>query len=420
MILRHSNKALASALVLSILGGQSALAAGFEKSILWSGKYAGQGNAAVSSATGAEALYFNPANLAGSKGSEISANVSPTFSKFNGPVTSSATVAGKRLFSPSFGALGSYAINEKLGIGVGAYVSAGAKAESEAVTAGGKTHTPLTNLSAIEYAVGAGYEVLPGLKIGGSYRITQVQADFTFMREFGTSSGTPNGSVSLSDMKATNAKGYRLGASYTGNGWGLGANYRGAVDFTLEGTSSGIIPAALGNGTFTGGAATAASTLPAQLSVGGFYDLAQDLSVNLEYVNTQYSKVNQITLSGAINVGGGPNNLSAVPMNWADQTNYRVGAIYKGIAGWTLRGGYVYTSQVTNAALARATLTPPGVAHSVTAGFSTDLTNTMELNVAGEASRASGTGTATVAAATQAGDYSATGYIVHTGVNYKF
>ena len=87
MILRHKNEILAGAAAIAVLSGQSASAAGFEKSILWSGKYAGQGNAAVSSVSGAESLYFNPANLAGSKGTDLTVNLSPTFSKFSGPVT---------------------------------------------------------------------------------------------------------------------------------------------------------------------------------------------------------------------------------------------------------------------------------------------------------------------------------------------
>jgi len=415
MILRNPCKILSSAAAIAALAGQSASAAGFEKSILWSGKYAGQGNAAVSSVSGAESIYFNPANLAGSKGTDLSVNLSPTFSKFTGPAaTSGTTVEGKQTFSPIFGALASYAINEKLALGVGSYVSAGASSEFEGVTAGGKVHNPKTSLSAIEYALGAGYEVMPGLKIGGSYRITQVNADFTFMKEFVTTSGEPNGSVSLSDMSTTNAKGFRLGASYTGDKWAVGANYRSAIDFTLEGASAALTPF----GAAVGSAATASSTLPAQLSVGGHYTFSPEWDVNAEYVYTNYEKVNQLNLTGMI----GSTNLAnaPVPMNWSNQSNYRLGAIYSGMPNWTWRAGYVYTSQVTNSALARSTLAPPGAAHSFTAGFTTGLTSQMDLSAAAEYATASGTATATTSAGTLAGDYKASGFMAHTGVSYKF
>ena len=63
---------------------------------------------------------------------------------------------------------------------------------------------------------------------------------------------------------------------------------------------------------------------------------------------------------------------------------------------------------MTNSAYARPTLTPPGVAHSITAGFTTGLTSTMDLSAAGEYTMAKGTATGLVA-----GDYKASGYMLH-------
>src|SRR5689334_551052 len=98
----------------------SVFAAGFEKSISWSGRWAGVGGAATAGVTGAEALYFNPAGLAGAQQNEFVANFSPTFSRFEAPVgTGGAQVLSTTQMSPMFGALGSYKVNEKMGIGLG-------------------------------------------------------------------------------------------------------------------------------------------------------------------------------------------------------------------------------------------------------------------------------------------------------------
>src|SRR5436305_1800620 len=97
-----------------MLCSQLVFAAGFEKGIMWSGKYSGIGNAAASSVHGAESLYFNPAGLpSGSGMAEVSGNFSPTLPKFTGqlgnttfsvPVTEQNT--GTQ-FSPVFGVLAS-------------------------------------------------------------------------------------------------------------------------------------------------------------------------------------------------------------------------------------------------------------------------------------------------------------------------
>jgi len=74
------------------LGAPLAMGAGFEKSTLWSGKYQGISGAATSSASGAEALYFNPAGIVGGKShQEATLNLSPTVIEGSAPVVESAS-----------------------------------------------------------------------------------------------------------------------------------------------------------------------------------------------------------------------------------------------------------------------------------------------------------------------------------------
>jgi long-chain fatty acid transport protein len=426
MILRHSNRALAGAIVLSILGGQSALAAGFEKSILWSGKYAGQGGAAVSTSSGAEALFFNPANLAGSTGSEVSVNVSPTFSKFSGPVaTENTTVNGVQTISPIFGALASYSLNENMTFGIGSYVSGGAKAKYENVPLSGSFTmklNPETDLSALEYAAGLGYQVAPGFKVGASVRYAQVKAKLVSAATSVSGNAVTVTEVTLSDMKASKFGGFRVGASYDGGSWGFGAAYRSAVDFTANGTATARYETAPPGGTINttaGFAASITSTLPYQLSAGGHYKWSDSLTFVGEGSITNYKKVDKLDLAGTVPVGGG-SPLNDITTEWADQKQVRVGGIYALSGDTTIRAGYVLTGIVTPAKYARPTLTPPGNAHSITAGISTMMNGNMELSAAAEYAMASGTGTGDTTAQTKAGNYSASGYMLHTGVNYRF
>ncbi len=413
MILRHKKEALASAVVLSILSGQSALAAGFEKSILWSGKYAGQGGAAVSSASGAEALYFNPAGLAGSA-NEVSINVSPTVSKLSGPLVSNdTTLNSTTTVSPLFGAMANYGINESLTIGVGAYVAGGAKSLYENQTVGAVASTELgSELSAMEASVGIGYKIMPGLSVGAAWRATQVNADFKGAE---ATIGSTLSVYNLKDLKATSFSGFRAGVQYVAddNSWGLGASYRSAVDFTAEGSLSAksILD---GSDASTSSTSSVSTSLPAQLAVGGHYAINSEWTTALEYVWTNYAQIETVAVSGTV----GATKISDLSFNWKNQSNVRAGFRYAPSSDWTYRAGYVYTSQVTNAKYASATLTPPGAGHTITAGFGTNLGSNLELNIAGEYSMTSGAGEAGGDANT--GDYTLTGYMLHTGLNYRF
>jgi len=408
-----------ASLTLAIFSSSAAFSAGFEKNILWSGKYAGQGNAAVSSVDGPEALFFNPAGLAGASGNEVSFNFSPSFSKFSGPVTTANTsIDGQQTFSPIYGALVNYAVNPHLGFAVGSFVSGGARAEYQNVALPAPfqmTLNPKTDLSTIEYAAGVGYELAPGFRVGGSLRYTRVTASLV-----SASSSAPGGmptvtELSLNDFTGSQFGGFRLGASYQGSNWGLGAHFRSNVDFTTSGNAAVRFQQAVpGNviSTLPDFAATASSSLPAQVSLGGHYQVSEPLRLLAEYTWTNYQKVTSLHLSGG--------SLTDIAMNWNNQNNLRLGASYALNRDWTIRGGYVYTSQVTATDLARPTLTPPGSANNFTAGFSTQLTSKLELSSAGEYSSVKGTGTGNAQEQTKAGDFAATGVILHTALNYKF
>src|SRR5262245_30169129 len=108
---------IASAFVLAFtLPTPSAFSAGFENDTLWSGKYAGMANAVVGTVSDSQAIYFNPAGLAGVTGSELSANYTAMWLTFHGPVLGTEQNSNTTLAS-LFGITASYGITPKWGIG---------------------------------------------------------------------------------------------------------------------------------------------------------------------------------------------------------------------------------------------------------------------------------------------------------------
>jgi long-subunit fatty acid transport protein len=420
------------------LSAPLALGAGFEKNITFSGKNAGKAGTAVADTSGAEALYFNPAGLGGAKGIQISANFSPTWGHYEGPVraipdgsttsvtfggaSATDTETGDTMMSPVFGALASYGLTDSLSVGAGVYVSGGSKAMYENVqmksVAGPNLFektTIKTDLSIVEYALGVGYTVMPGLKLGAAVRMVNVAGDFWALTGTGA---TSQAVVKLSDMKKSEL-GYKFGAQYEGSGWGVGASYRLATDFTAEGTlavryqtTTSASDLAVSNG----GAATLASTLPQQIVLGGYYDVMSDLRLLGQVDWTEYSKNRQLSYTGKFTLGT-EQDLSTKPtaLQWANQSVYRLGGEYAGWSFAKIRAGYAYTTQVTNSGFASATLAAPGTANTFTLGLGKSFGEGIEANLAVESSKTTGTGTGA-----KAGDYAVAGTIAHLGFNYSF
>ena len=404
------------------------------------------GGAGVSLATGAEAIYFNPAGIAGPSGGQISLNFSPTLSKYSGKIgISDVQRDSKTAFSPIFGFVASYGLTPQLGVGAGVYVSGGSKAiyENQDFTdlgAGLTVFNPTiqTQLTLVEYALGASYELMPHLKIGASWRILRVSATFGSVGFVPSATGKVGAiaASTIDDLSATRYNGFKLGAQWTSddNSYGLGATWRTSVNFIAKGTSSGTLIAASGTSTpLTGTATEVSSTFPSQVTLGGYYDvLPKVLRVVPEYVWTEYAVNSELGISGSIVVPGAPapSPYSNIKQGWKNQSNLRLGFEYLAMDPITIRAGYVFTSQVVPAERARATFSAPGAGHTITAGAGTSiLDKTLDIDGAIEYSVASGSGatddalklpSGTVLATGSTGDFSTKAYALHTGVTYHF
>lgn len=101
-----SKKVLGTALALGTLSS-SVFGAGFEKTVMWSAKWAGVAGAAAGAVEGAESLYFNPAGLVDGEDREVSANFSPLFNHVQGAQTQSdESIDSEKEMRPIMGVLG--------------------------------------------------------------------------------------------------------------------------------------------------------------------------------------------------------------------------------------------------------------------------------------------------------------------------
>lgn len=401
------------------LVGTNAYAGGFEKNVTWSGKYVGIGGAAVSRVEGSESIYFNPAGLASKRGEhgDVSLNFSPTFAKYKGAFSyaTRAQEESDKSFIPVGGVTASYQLIDRLSVGVGYYVSGGTSAVFENVDVGtpfGFTIPELkSELALTELAVGLGYEVLPGLRIGAAWRMLNVGGDFFFA----ANSGNPATSAytKIEDIKATKYNGFKVGAQYSNpdKTWGVGATFRNGVTFAADMrrtvfavNNSVAVPAA--DGTIT-------STFPWQASIGGNYSLTDAWHLHAEFTHTDYDHNRRIEYTGT--------NAVAIPLNWKDQQNYKLGVEYTGIENLALRAGYVLTTQVVPNGTANATFSSPGKGHTVALGAGRSFLNeVLDVNVAAEHSWASGDVAQGTYPAPVGGEYASSSWAAHLGAAYKF
>ncbi len=433
--------------ILMVLVPSVAMASGYEKTNNFGGRAAGVGGAVIGDTRGAEAVYFNPAGVAGREGFSANLNFSPTFSKFDGKAQFlDRQVEGSRQFSPIFGALFAYGINEKLSIGTGFYAAGGAKAKQEnmdytPLSASYDTLKPTTkaDLQLLEYAIGPSYEIMPGLRIGAMWRISMVKADFSFVKESALPAPLPAGSkvlvqTDVTSASATRFNGMKFGIQYEdpAKTWGVGLNWRTEVSFIAKGTSSGtrefntLAAAATtqsGSAALVGGNATIANAFPQQIALGGYFKVGDAWTILPGYDFTEYSVNRQLDVEGSIGIPVGAQTVTSpltdISQGWRNQHVFRLGAEYGGFGVLKLRGGYSLTTQVTPTERSKSFISSPGSAHYFNAGAGYALNEMITLDGALEYAFGGGTGFDT-ADSTTSGDFKSSAFTLHTGVTMNF
>lgn len=432
------NRLISVSLAAAFMASGSAFASGFEKAIMWGGRSAGLGGIASPYIQGPQALYFNPAGLVSDKvGQGVDLNITAIQSQFKGPIDNSNTIAeSEKKISTPFGLIYGATLNEDFGFGIGGYVSAGSQAKYDDVTiasvsapantaVGQKVETELT---VVELAAGAGYKIMPNLRVGASYRVSFVSGQFAFIQR-GASNAVVNATVE--DLEGINALGYRLGAQYDlGENTKLGLSYRSQVDFVAKGKFGGTVKSPLSASYFPIDAnnATAKSTLPQAVNLGAQHKFGADWDFLAEYVWTQYSRVEHITLDGAVTRSGGTvvaTDAGDLETQWKDQHQLKLAGEWHAMM-MPVRFGYIWTSQVTPDDWGRAAFTPPGVAHTITLGTGYNFGESFKLDGALDYTTVSGEGNGTAAGTAgpgtdiRAGKYETDAIALHLGLSYTF
>ncbi len=403
------------------LASTVAYAAGFEKAVLWSGQYAGVGNVTAPEVEGAQALAFNPAGLAAAgarKASgalrpfELSLQFSPTWTQLKGPISSPTQLTSETGFLPIFAGFAAWHPTSRFGLAAGVYEAGGMSADYKNVdfsrlNPNFDTLKPefKAYLRIIDLSVGAGYELLDGLRVGAAWRISLLDADIYSATPVPAPAGAPAGtppvalvSAQLKDLTDTRFSGFRLGAQYAPHdGWfAVGVDWRTPVAFTAKGSASGSIESGTAAGPASpvpGGSASISSELPSQIAAGLMVRPLEALRLLAEYDYTNYGIDRRLTIAGALQTPQGPVPIPDIVLDWSAMHTVRVGAEFTGITHLALRAGYVFTSAVTSTAHARATLAVPGPAHTITLGAGTDVVSGLRLDGAFEYSFGSADGT---------------------------
>lgn len=439
----------------AVLAGSSvAYAAGFEKITEWGARQAALAGSSTSFIDGAQSLAFNPAGLARPTGYlldwktpptgiELNLQVSPTLSRFKGPILTPAPTDGEWQLLPVFGALVSYRPIEKVGIGAGVFVTGGTSASYEDVSFAGlnpnfDTLQPdlKAELRIIDASLGAGVEVIPGLRLGAAWRFSWVSGELASALPVRAPAGSPPGtppfvalvSARFEDLNDTAFNGFRVGVQYAPKDlpFGAGVHWRTPVNFTVDGTLRGQLEGGVGPngpaGDLPQSPITIASQFPSQIVAGAFFAFNHRLRLIGEYAFTHYKVDSALRFTGSIQTPPPPAGLGAVPvpditLDWENQHNARFAVEWAGET-WALRGGYGYTSRVTNPDFARPTLASPGTGNTFTIGGGMNfLDSKLILDAAGEISAASGDGTNEFGVS---GEFSTIAYVLHLGMSYTW
>lgn len=421
-----------------LVGASQALAEGYEKGVMWGAHSGGEAGIATTWIQGADALNFNPAGLATDKpGKSVGLSLSPTWVQFSGPINfnNDNVTSSQALVMPA--ALNySQSIGESIGVGIGYYTSAGSKAIYNGVDMlGGRTANVKTDLTVNELALGAGYKLNDQWKFGASVRYVMAQASFAFVVPL-AADGSFYSDLGL-DGTSGSALAFKVGTQFSPTSrTHYSLVFRSEATLNLAGSYSGFVQGAYNQSSLIGNSAVAHTALPMAITLGAQQDYEKWRAL-FEYVYTQYSRVSEIAVSGATTTAGSVTGIGVAPvngvhalLNWHDEHQVRLGGEYIGYS-WPIRFGYVFTSAVVDPTYARANLTPPGVAHTLTLGTGQDFaiaSNHLTFDSALEYTMSSGTNTGLNAGQaldsnggfTRSGTETASAYGIHLGVGYTF
>lgn len=356
-------------LFLTTMLPQLALAAGYEKPVLFSARQASLGGVGSLAGNSAEGLAFNPGLIAnGKKGWITSVNISPTTSQLSGPWNNeNELVTSNRGTSLSGAGMFSYNFNEKWAVAFGGYAIGGGNTTYDQVIFkdfGDQKLDFYSNIKMLELAAGVGYRLNDMWVFGITGRRLTYTA--SYIRPARAALGFAIGAPEFKDLES-NSFGYKLGLTFKPNvRWRLGAVYRSPIDIDAKGQVAGgktiVSPIPL-NPDIEPGEARMMTVLPSSYALSAAYRWTNLWQSFVEYHVTNYSAVKNVEIETTSSTVGNKTSVQ----NWKDQTIYKIGLEYTRFR-MPVRLGFNQTSMVTDPDYSNPMQYPAAVMNSYTIG----------------------------------------------------
>ncbi len=291
------------------------------------------GAAYVANAHGADASYFNPANMAfGDKSSmEVSANIiAVSATKYESNAGDSISAESELKVAPSL-----HYVSPKVGdatFGLSIVVPAGNSKRWEDQP--GKSYAKEFTLRVIEINPTVAYKINDTLAIGGGLRLIN-------------SSGTVKSQSTASrDLVGESWDyGYNLALTYKPTEvLSLAATYRSKVELTEVGTAKLYFP---DNADYSGtkvydGDASVMIPLPATLNLAAAYTFESKTTVEFVFERTMWSAYDELDFEYEDSIGVlTPSFDDPIAKDWKDTSTYRLGVTQQ-YEKWTAMGGISY------------------------------------------------------------------------------
>lgn len=405
----------------------AAMAAGYDTPILYSARHMGMGGVAIGSVDDPSAIFHNPAGIAAQKAGALHLDFSPIMGSLKGsPSAESGNIETNFSMSPAFLGAVAWRLHKYFSAGIAVYPAASSGGGYSYSTTDSKGVVTTTEDSAklvfMEAAPAIAAELIPGLRLGIAARMAQV----TFQRnKTNTEKGVATPFHDL-DLKGYSFTGVKIGLQYTTGDFDIGAVYRSGSTSGVEADKATLngIPAA---------DATFEFILPSKAGVGVQYRGIQNLRLGADFEYIFNSENAKTFVKGKPCLDGAACTMKAAELavpnisNWTDSMTVRVGGAYK-IGSLEPRLGYLLDTQAANPSYPSAFGSPPAPTHTVTAGLGYEISQDLDVSLAGAYRTGGTTVTAedlanakeTCAFCGQKGDYALNLFGAYVDVRWRF
>jgi long-chain fatty acid transport protein len=257
---------------------------------------------------------------------------------------------------PAFYAMLPLSADLRLGLGINAPFGQETRFPADWI---GRYHALRSELRTVNLNPALAFRVNRFLTLGAGLQIQRIETALSNAIDFGmigAAAGIP-GAVPAAQNGEARVRGedwslgFNLGLlASPAPGTRVGLTFRSRIDHELEGrarfqldqTGTGAALAAA-SGRFTDSAASARTTLPATVSLGGYHELDHRLALMAELAWTSWSDFDELRISFAN--PDEPDNVTE--QGFKDTMFAALGLIYRRHDAWSLRGGIAYDEGAT-------------------------------------------------------------------------